>query len=299
MCESGTCFKHTRFIESTSTHQRVLPSGLPSLLSVEYLSGSVQGRDVFEQVEFDTNLHLNTTISLMDNIEVPFLEDVVWDGIIGLGLENDQLTERGLERLVDRFAPVLHQQGLRNQFSYWIHDNGGAIQFGGIKNHLKLDPDEPFQFASVTGKAGYWNVKVLGISKFQEDDASSSFPVPEQSFHDGGTGTSIVDTGTFLIYAPKGTLDNYLSELFVDECSDRKKLPSLLFYLEPLDHKTGGTFQSLVTLRLDPTDYVVEFENELGEQNCFLGIREDDAPADSSIGGWTFGRPVISVEGLN
>ncbi|KAL8271796.1 hypothetical protein Esti_004305 [Eimeria stiedai] len=101
------------------------------------------------------------------------------------------------------------------------------------------------------------------------------------------SGASIIDTGTYLIYAPSRVMENYLSDLRVSTCEDKNHLPDLVFQFEGVSTNEGRT---VVELQLSPDDYVLEFVDEGGNHECMLGIAADDSEEQDGLSGWTFGQ---------
>ncbi|GBE60422.1 aspartyl protease [Babesia ovata] len=81
----------------------------------------------------------------------------------------------------------------------------------------------------------------------------------------------IIDTGTYLIYAPQN-MQNLISSLFVDSCEAKRNLPTLIFTVEGAGFGGSGEIQ----LELTPDDYVLQFTDDDGELRCTLGIMVDD-----------------------
>ncbi|GIX62900.1 aspartyl protease [Babesia caballi] len=107
----------------------------------------------------------------------------------------------------------------------------------------------------------------------------------------------IIDTGTYLIYAPqvKGcaqgfmrsqTMQNLIASLSVDRCEDKRYLPTLAFTVEG----AGGGRSGTVELHLSPDDYVLQFTDDDGQVQCTLGIVVDDQQEELQLNAWTFGE---------
>lgn len=295
-CTSSQCSKHNRYKKSPSFKYKYDNKGSPSLLEINYLSGSIQGFDGYDTVKLGTNLEIpHTNISFATNIEIPILEDFKWDGIVGLGFENEDSRKRGIKTFLDHVveSKVLSDRNYRNIFGYYLSDSGGMITFGGINNSLKRTQEEDFVWTPVSTELGFWTIDILGVRKEKmaniDENEKDELVVRYEGFHDGGK-RSIVDTGTFLMYAPKKTMENYLSDLKVNSCDDKKNLPHLIFQIKatPLKNIKG---MAVIELTLSPDDYVVEYINEETLTNeCILGIQADDQYEEDHIEGWTLGQ---------
>merc|ERR1711908_269526 len=76
---------------------------------------------------------------MADTIDVPLLDEVVWDGIVGLAYPNSKLTKEGVDPLFDN---IIRQKLLvNNVFSYYLGINGGAVTFGGVDPRYFGDSD--------------------------------------------------------------------------------------------------------------------------------------------------------------
>ncbi|GFE54141.1 aspartyl protease [Babesia ovis] len=117
----------------------------------------------------------------------------------------------------------------------------------------------------------------------------------EESLSDGYTETVyrrkmddakvIIDTGTYLIYAPQ-TMQNLIASLTVNTCDDVRSLPILIFTLEGKGTGKGGN----VEVQLAPDDYVLKFVDDDDQERCTLGIAVDDQAEELQLNAWTFGE---------
>ena len=103
---------------------------------------------------------------MADIIDVPLLDEVVWDGIIGLAFPNEQLSSQGITPLMDNMmtSSIL----TNNLFAYYIGMNQGAVTFGGVdKKYIASKDDDKFRFAVVTEKVRevLWNCCCLIFSQ--------------------------------------------------------------------------------------------------------------------------------------
>ncbi|KAL8431630.1 hypothetical protein Efla_005689 [Eimeria flavescens] len=248
--------------------------------------------------------------------KTPVLKRKTQDGIVGLGFENNEIKERGVLPFVDRVVA----SGVLKQKHLAVYPTKSDLA-------KKENPQEEFRFlleifgigekqlnnwVAVDPANSYWTVNVLSVRKTKRKDSyatrsvlfagtrqevsdstlfSSSFSlflfliVCWKHAEDGGA--SIVDTGTYLIYAPSRVMDKYLAELQVSSCDDRNTLPGLVSRLIDQRQQSGS---SVVELQLDPNDYVLEFIEEDGTHECMMGITADDSAAEDGLKGWTFGQ---------
>ncbi|GAB65549.1 aspartyl protease [Plasmodium cynomolgi strain B] len=185
---------HNKYKRTKSFRNKFNKEGLPTLLEVSYLSGKVIGFDGYDTIKLGHNLSVpNTNIAFATKIEIPVLEEFKWDGILGLGFENADSRQRGMKPFLDHLKDenILTEMGYKNQFGYYLSDR---VDIVGVRK----------EYAA--------NVNV----KRDEDEVVVKY----EGFHDGGN-KSIVDTGTFFIYAPKKTMQSYLNEvkkLFCRNC---------------------------------------------------------------------------------
>lgn len=148
----------------------------------------------------------NQTVDFATSMSIPLLEDIVWDGIVGLGFRNEEQRRRGTFPVWDTLQQqkTLTRQGLRNQFSYFISGSGGKIIFGGADMSLLESPEAGFTWVSVEPSSSYWTVHVLRAEVLGGDLwAYDSLQPPENHMpigRSGKGGNSILDTGTYLIY---------------------------------------------------------------------------------------------------
>jgi len=63
----------------------------------------------------------NQIIGVADRVDVPLLDEVTWDGILGLAYPNKNLRNQGIDPLMDNIIKqsLLLNRGEKNQFSYY------------------------------------------------------------------------------------------------------------------------------------------------------------------------------------
>ena len=97
---------------------------------------------------------------------------------------------------------------------------------------------------------------------------------------------SIVDTGTYLIYGPSDQLQSFLSDMSLESCADKHKLPNLGFIFKGVSQNGKDSAFELI---LTPEDYVLEFEVD-GKSDCVVGVG-----ADNEDSGWTLGQVFLKA----
>ncbi|EPT28592.1 aspartyl protease [Toxoplasma gondii TgCatPRC2] len=294
-CLSMQCIGHTKYRRSASFQPRFNQNGKPSLMNVVYLSGTLQGYDGYDTVHLGNGISVpHTNIGFGTLVDIPLLRDLAWDGIVGLGFKNHEISSRGVVPFLDHIVQTkaLESKHLGNQFAYYLNADGGSMTFGGADLSKKEYPTEEFSWIPVDPSDSYWTVKVIGVHK--EPRSTSSLATVTKQLENGQTAVtqtdgkkSIVDTGTYLIYAPATVMENELSDISVSSCDDKKRLPDLILqFLGNPQH--GG--DSVVEVRLSPDDYVLEFLEDDGSRECMLGIAMDDAAEEDALDGWTLGQ---------
>ena len=122
-------------------------------MCIQYLSGKIEGFMAKDYVCVGALCVSEQVFGMADVIDVPLLDEVVWDGIIGLAFPNDQLSTQGITPLMDNMmaSKIL----TNNVFAYYIGMNQGAVTFGGVdKKYIASKDDDKFRFAVVTEKVG-------------------------------------------------------------------------------------------------------------------------------------------------
>jgi len=154
-------------------------------------------------------------------MEVPLLDEVRWDGILGLAYPRSELAKAGVRPVFDNImdqvrrrprggqaaqSPPLaarpSEQGLlrSNIFAYHLGPHGGTVTFGAVDRRFMRQGSE-FAFAAVTHR-GYWALSILDIElTYQTGDVVRTGVCARQGR--GGTCRAIVDTGTYLLYGPQ------------------------------------------------------------------------------------------------
>jgi hypothetical protein len=270
---SQRCSKHSKYEPSETYKKRIKGSG-PFLssekMSISYLSGKVEGYMAKDIVTVGPLQVTGQVFGAADIIDVPLLDEVVWDGIVGLAYPNPDLDKQGVvplfDNIMNKSPPILDN----NVFSYYIGLSGGAVTFGGVDKQFfagSKSEDQQFRYASVPdGARSYWTIEIIDIELKYGDKPSKPLGVCKQYTDSNGAVVNangrcraIVDTGTYLIYGPKATVLNEMKDVKVDNgCADiegksAKSLPAVTFVL--YDGQTEGGAR----LTLHPRDYVLQF----------------------------------------
>lgn len=132
------------------------------------------------------------------------------------------------------------------------------------------------------------------INIFEENKEEEEVIVKYEAFHDGGK-NSIIDTGTYLIYAPKNTMENYLKDLKINNCDEKYNLPHLIFQIKSDEIKTiKGS--AIIEIVLTPNDYVIEYvDKKNNTKECILGIQPDEQSEEDNVDGWTLGQVFLKA----
>ncbi|GAB5355598.1 hypothetical protein AAMO2058_000219300 [Amorphochlora amoebiformis] len=322
-CNSPRCRKHHRYPYSKYKHH----SGSGESFEVKYLSGSVKGRTVRETAKLGQYKVENQVIGVADTVDIKLLDDVMWDGILGLAYPPEDARRDKLP-LFDSLIAT----GQVNLFAYHINDTHGSFSVGTVDCRL-LDPqsyarfrrgsldvrksrtngvpqglmlgETPTSLGSGPGACGdkfiysprvvweedpsYWTLRVLDVSAKYPNGKIVKGLCPE-----GGC-VAIVDTGTYLLYGPRPQMSRILPPM-LPSCEQLSSLPIITFTLEGEGNNCGSNMKRSgcpggepVELTLNPTDYIVEFEANL-EKQCVVGLAPDD---EENV--WTLGQSFLRV----
>lgn len=309
------CERHDKFNPSASHDYR--PFRSHQKMSIQYLSGKVEGGLAQDTIDLGPLKVKDQVFGTADEVDVPLLDEVVWDGIIGLAYPNRRLADAGVKPLFDNIMD--HHLLQNNVFSYYLGYNGGALTFGGVDEKYIAKDDtpsfrgnhafshhqdsevslletaaaaHPFVYAKVVEQA-YWTVEIMDIElQYGDDEAESTGVCSNQP---GGRCRAIVDTGTYLIYGPRADVTGALGDIEMSQCKDIRHMPKITFVL------FAGDDVEPARLTLHPHDYVLEFhlptedgvdcnedknraDSSRCRADCVIGIGPDN---DS---GWTLGQ---------
>eukprot|EP00462_Mataza_sp_D1_P008158 CAMPEP_0175164364 /NCGR_PEP_ID=MMETSP0087-20121206/26366_1 /TAXON_ID=136419 /ORGANISM="Unknown Unknown, Strain D1" /LENGTH=264 /DNA_ID=CAMNT_0016453375 /DNA_START=369 /DNA_END=1160 /DNA_ORIENTATION=- len=246
-------------------------------MNIEYISGKVAGPFLFETVKLGQVEVTNQLVGVAAQIDIPLLDTVKWDGILGLAFPTAHLVSEGLSPFFDTVMrqKVLTNQGLLNQFAYYIDDEGGSFTLGGANCDIFSEDQTPegcadrFSFVPVSERT-YWTLNL--------QDVRVKWPgKPELSGQCPADGCkAIIDTGTYLIYGPHETIHSTLMDT-IASCDTHTDMPDLLFDIV-------GSDDELVTLKLRPVDYILKFRGRAKKVECVMGISPDHDQV------WTLGQ---------
>lgn len=118
-------------------------------------------------------------------------------------------------------------------------DTFGSVSFGKIDNKYLENPSDQVAYAALTEEY-YWSISLIDVRKVYPNDPkhtneSSSKIVNDIQQDDLNIKLypqgckAIVDTGTYLIYGPSDIIQNYLSDVVINNCDQKKDLPNLIF----------------------------------------------------------------------
>jgi hypothetical protein len=85
-CTTTQCLSHNKYKKS-----KTFKPYYDYDLGIQYLSGSVTGKQGYEIINVDGIDVPNQIIGVADVVNIPLLDDVAWDGIIGLAFANHKL----------------------------------------------------------------------------------------------------------------------------------------------------------------------------------------------------------------
>uniref|UniRef100_A0A8C9GGI7 Peptidase A1 domain-containing protein n=1 Tax=Piliocolobus tephrosceles TaxID=591936 RepID=A0A8C9GGI7_9PRIM len=123
---------HDKYKRTNSFKYKYNSKGLPSVLEVDYLSGKITGFDGYDTVNLGMDLAIpDTNIAFATYIDIPVLEDFKWDGIVGLGFENEDSKKRGIKPFFDHIkdSNILTNKNYKNMFGYYLTDTGNDGNF--------------------------------------------------------------------------------------------------------------------------------------------------------------------------
>jgi hypothetical protein len=200
-CYTNRCLTHTRY-ERSSTFQPYKNAKM----AIQYLSGKVEGDMCLETIGLGDLIVQNQVIGVARQVEIPLLDEVKWDGILGLAYPNKNLRKKQINPLFDNIINqgILHKRGEKNQFAYYLGMDRGAITFGGADMRFKKNLDEEFKWAPISEK-NYWTITLMDIRKYKPNKKDSDDDMVGNALCPDGC-KAIVDTGTYLIYGPSDQL---------------------------------------------------------------------------------------------
>lgn len=154
----------------------------------------------------------NQVIGVATEVEIPLLDEVVWDGILGLAYPNNNMKKKQIKPLFDNIISqqLLGKKGEKNQFSYYLGPDKGAIVFGGVDVRFKNSLSDEF-FWTPIAEESYWTISLLDVRKDYSKSVKNSenekgitldFKEKRNDVACPHLCKSVMDTGTYLIYGP-------------------------------------------------------------------------------------------------
>lgn len=176
------------------------------------MSGRVQGDMCREIIRLGDLEIPHQTIGVATEVQIPLLDEVRWDGILGLAYPNSNMKKKQIKTLFDNiiFQGLLTKKGEKNQFAYYLGADTGAITFGGADMRYKSSLEEEFLWTPIT-EENYWTNSLIDIEKSYNRNMKNfeitkgynvNFKQPKKDLVCPDQCKSIMDTGTYLIYGP-------------------------------------------------------------------------------------------------
>ena len=249
------CAKHNLYGEKRSPSLREGRHGAGFLkdharLEIDYVSGKIEGLLARDAVTIGGMRVLQQLIGVADVVDVALLDDVVWDGILGLGFPDASVPGKP-------FFDNALDQGLLNRpmFGIALGEDGGRLTLGGV--HAE---NVPVEYArQCQGFHGpEWCLEILDIEISHPGSAAKRTGIHAKA---------IIDTGSFLIYGPeaafrKGAPLHLLSVTAAKGCVPEHDMPAISFIF------AGTEGQGPARVTLHPRDYMLHF----GQDECILGF---------------------------
>ena len=165
-CFTKRCLTHTRYSKSQSFNPYK-----NSKMAIQYLSGKVEGMMATETIGLGDLVVPKQVIGVAKEVEIPLLDEVIWDGILGLAYPNKNLRNQGIKPVFDNIINqhLLEKRGEKNQFAYYLGHDKGNISFGGADMKYKKDMNEEFKWAPISEK-NYWTITLLDIKKYHKEE---------------------------------------------------------------------------------------------------------------------------------
>lgn len=274
-CKTKICSSHHRLpVGKMKAKMRHAPD-----VSIEYLSGNVEGKVLRLDVTIAGIDVPDQQIEVANQVDVPLLGHVKWDGILGLGFPGLSGGDSDEERRIPIFDHIMKENLLGhapNSFAYYIGDRGSSFSFGGpdctLLGHKKnVECDSDFATTPLSDKT-YWTINIQGLDIDFPNGKKVSNLCSKKSC------SAVIDTGTYLLYGPSDQVQRLGTFSF--SCDDLSSLPTLKFRIRT----TKGTTALLV---VEPRDYILYFDGDDGTKDCVAGIAADDQPI------WTFGQTFL------
>ena len=167
------------------------------------------GRDVIHLGDLEISHQI---IGIANEVQIPLLDEVRWDGILGLAYPNSNMRKKQIKPLFDNIMvqQLLTKKGEKNQFAYYLGPDTGSISFGGADMKFKRSLDEEFLWTPIAEES-YWTISLVDIKKSYDknwknyettDGVNMAFKESLKDVVCPDLCKSIVDTGTYLVYGP-------------------------------------------------------------------------------------------------
>jgi hypothetical protein len=310
-CQTPRCLRHHRYALEQLPRFKADVDGAAATgarlagpqLNITYISGHVTGPMVYDRVSVGGVTIPQQMVGTARRVDVALLDDVVWDGIMGLAYPNRGVLARGVEPVFETLmkTSLLTKRGLLNQFAYHVGDAGGSFTLGGADCSVVVPAGVPpaecvakFGFVPVTQKE-YWTLALEDVYATMPDGTVKRGLCGNGggAGHQRGSGAgcrAIVDTGTYLVYGPSNHVRQVLPAVFA-RCQEIGALPALTFKMKVAPGAPA------VELTLKPADYVLKFNVDQPRaaaaaaagptptaEECVMGVAPDK---DAS---WTLGQ---------
>ena len=249
-CTTTRCLTHERYSISNTFQQY---NG--AAMSIQYLSGKVIGEMAKETIHLGDMTVSGQIIGIANEVQIPLLDEVIWDGILGLAYPNANLKRQKIKPLFDTIISqgLLKDKGEKNQFAYYLGPERGAISFGGADMRYKRSVSEEFVWAPIS-EENYWTITLLDVRIEEQEESNRNNDNRKQRKICPNGCKAIIDTGTYLIYGPSDILQRYFHEMSLDSCDRKKDLPNIIFEFK--SELEGKSIELVVT----PEDYVLQFK---------------------------------------
>ena len=149
-------------------------------------------------------------IGVATEVQIPLLDEVRWDGILGLAYPNSNMKKKQIKPLFDNIMAqeLLTKKGEKNQFAYYLGPDMGAVTFGGADMRFKRKINEEFLWAPIAEES-YWTISLMDIKTTYDKTIDNNEVITTANFKQGNRDIAcpdsckaIMDTGTYLTYGP-------------------------------------------------------------------------------------------------
>jgi len=253
-CTSQACTSHDQWeFKKSSTAKAVncdgsqIKDGMATdQITITFGTGQITGGCMEDKICIGNACTVGGLIVATQESVAPF-NSFSFDGVLGLALTD--MSEGPQFSLMDRsIKDGVLNKGLFSVFFSNSDSEASEITFGAIKKEHMASED--LFWVPVTGKSGYWEVRIDDIALNSE---------PQSLCEDCKVA---VDTGTSQLAGPSSVIENLQSKLNVaHDCSNYDSLPKLGFVMNEK------------VLSLDPSDYVNNHDGR-----CTVSLMSLDVP---------------------